>query len=168
MGKKSLKKSGKKLVKRVKKTVEVEVDESIEDTTEIDEAIEYCNEMKPVYKNFTFNILKDKQGYDKLEIQSRVNPRVPFMMRFSRYRLLVKSFFPNSKVDAAKEEEILGFNFDRRDCGMATTNCTIWYKSVFRPDKLPDVSSFKMWLDYMCDPTKPKPKLSISKSNHFV
>ena len=157
-----------KNVKKVKKMVEVEVDEVVEDNTAIEEAIAYCSEMKDVYKNFDYFVLKDKEGYDKLEVQSRFNKRVPFIIRFARYRMLVKSFFPNTKVDAKKQEEILGFGYDGRDCGNAGGgNTTIWYKKVYRPDLEPDVVSFKLWLDYLCDETKTKPKLTINNINHF-
>lgn len=165
--KSNVKKSNKKMVKKVQKQVIIEVDEIQEDNVEIQEALNYCKELSEKYKNLQYFVLKDSENYDKLEVQVRTGVKVPFMIRFSRYRMLVKSFFPNSKIDAKKEEDILGFNFIIRDCGNASGgNCTIWYKNVYRPDYNPDYNSFKMWLDYMLNQQNPKPKISMN-SNHF-
>jgi hypothetical protein len=161
--KSSMKKSNRKTRQIVKQVV---YEEEIPENDPIQQTIDYCNEVKPIYNNFDFYILKDKQGYDKIEVQSRQNKRVPFVIRFARYRMVVKSFFPNSKQQALKQEETLGFNYDRRDLGPSSIKDTIWYYQVYRPELEPDFNSFKMWLDYLCDETKPKPKLSIT-NNHF-
>lgn len=157
--------------RKIMKQVEVEVE--IDENDQIQKGIDYCNEVKDVYKNFEFNVLKDSQGYDKIEVQSR-KTRVPFVIRFSRYRMVVKSFFNNTKKDAVEQSQILGFNWESRDLGNATTKATIWYSKVFSQTEPefntsmePDFKSFKIWLDYMCSPhNKPMPKLSMN-NNHF-
>jgi len=142
--------------RKVKKTVEIDVEEYVYDNSQVEEAIEYCKQVKDLY-NIQFYVLSDKQGYNKLEVQAR-QARVPFVIRFARYRMVVKSFFPCSKADTLKQEEKLKLKSLSRDLGAASFKDTIWYSKVYRPALSPDVNQFKLWLDYLCDEQKPFPK----------